>query len=1167
MRGYEHCDFIADRLTKPTNLKMISKNTLNYSTNSVKSSKMHGNQEQNRFAPLDETENTTSPPARRTTENAPVPATTTAADEKTTETWMEIFTIQDFKGLHCKIFEIIERITENHPEHPFTIKWCNLKEQSRYALTRQMEWRQAKFCLEVDDLNHYKDFILRCPAIKQYIKLRNHRKIKGALDYGEIEMAPAIPAIPQDIPFAKDEVSLDSQITQETKTYDVQICTGSTEDIRALFTIVIPILKQYQIDHPEDEYNSLIAEWFQAGLSETSSLQEICNITHTIDLEDICVLLMLAAPLKPYLLIQWEQTYITYTSLQPFQHPSPTLRLVNNDEDIATLHQHVAPMIAQWIDDPADTTYPHIKKSLKAALNKGFLSAKTWNQIQSSLDINHYHEYYYNIYKCPIIQKQIPLQWDNTTNQLGYHAVLSAPPAHTPPIPSVVSAPPTPTISEAMYLPLLTDHTPRVDNIHNTHGREPDDPAENFGYINATLYNLVDEWTSVPKNSNHPFYSNWARTKYMGFTAITPWTKATSILHIHTTEEYLEFFRKCPYIQSTLKLGYDKAENNIIHEWVQQPTLEDAENTGKRATRLHNKFLDLTYRFEHRYNTISTKLDEIGNNITYYHDKVTSSIHRGTQALTTHTNAKIKQLQTIATEHKEDIANSVKSNTASIIAHAQETLQSITSRNIQHFKDMLQEQYDKETQKIAEKIDEAITKVQQLTETQNDQRPTPSNIASTTSPYAQPSKRFPNVNPETLNRPLCRYNPYADNTDTSVTPIHTGPTQQQTEISWDRFGPHDTDQPPEVRPLPQLFAHKLISQVKVPYTGFETTYTWYHTLRSSVQQYGIILLNIEQISLNKSLCPTQYYGTTIDTIRYRDMANALYQLLVLPDTIPYEYTELRNILHRNATTSDGYVTLYDIMEQIHPVLNQDAKLRQPTTTHSTDIHDYYRQYDSYLLHNRLMGVDFTTRRKVNLFIEGLDPTYQIAINRLKQHMMTWRQNDPTPPDDLQIPVLARTVERIMQDSTDTAVIRALHRNQTHPYNNSYTKDQKDHPYSPKPKDHRHSQSTPRAFVDIKCSYCKRHGHKKINCDKMAQHLILQDNVKSIDEKQKAQLITQYLTTMAERRTRRMARIKHTVRQLYSEGQAEQADTLLEQCMSHNPTHDSGEDASTSTQDS
>jgi len=331
-----------------------------------------------------------------------------------------------------------------------------------------------------------------------------------------------------------------------------------------------------------------------------------------------------------------------------------------------------------------------------------------------------------------------------------------------------------------------------------------------------------------------------------------------------------------------------------------------------------------------------------------------------------------------------------------------------------------------------------------------------------------------------------RFNPYTQGPAALGKPTND---KEHSDEEWDRFGPTENDNGNEEKPLPPLYAHKLLSQVKTPYTGYESTYNWYHTLRSSVQQYGILMHSIDQISLNKSICPKKYYGTRIDATRYKDMSNALYQLLLLPDTVPYEYTEVRNIIHRNATTSDGYVTVYEILEQIHPVLNQDAKLRQPTTLTCTDIHEYYRQYDSYLLHNRLMGVEFNTRRKVNLFIEGLDSTYDFAINRLQQHMMTWRRDDPNPPDALQIPALARTVEKIMQESGNQPTVRAMNK-QTTPRPNYQ-------------KDHKPPTTPQRPYVDIQCKFCGRHSHKKSTCDKMAIWCLMQDAHKQIDEKFKA----------------------------------------------------------------
>ncbi len=158
------------------------------------------------------------------------------------------------------------------------------------------------------------------------------------------------------------------------------------------------------------------------------------------------------------------------------------------------------------------------------------------------------------------------------------------------------------------------------------------------------------------------------------------------------------------------------------------------------------------------------------------------------------------------------------------------------------------------------------------------------------------------------------------------------------------------------------------------------------------------------------------------------MADALYQLLILTDTIPTEYTELRNILHPHASNTDGYSSLYKIMERIHPLLNADAKLNPPLSIKCTDIHDYINLLDSYFLHNRLEGIHFTARRQVNIFLNGLDSSYAAAISQIKQQMRSsWHEDDNSPPPELTITSIARTIEQIMQDDIDHAVVRALAR--------------------------------------------------------------------------------------------------------------------------------------------
>ncbi len=65
----------------------------------------------------------------------------------------------------------------------------------------------------------------------------------------------------------------------------------------------------------------------------------------------------------------------------------------------------------------------------------------------------------------------------------------------------------------------------------------------------------------------------------------------------------------------------------------------------------------------------------------------------------------------------------------------------------------------------------------------------------------------------------------------------------------------------------------MVNHVKVPYNG------------------------VANFKPDKSLCPKCYYGTKVDVTHYRDMANALYQLLALQDTVSREYTDICNTLH------------------------------------------------------------------------------------------------------------------------------------------------------------------------------------------------------------------------------------------------------------------------------
>lgn len=461
-------------------------------------------------------------------------------------------------------------------------------------------------------------------------------------------------------------------------------------------------------------------------------------------------------------------------------------------------------------------------------------------------------------------------------------------------------------------------------------------------------------------------------------------------------------------------------------------------------------------KFEQQTTALEQKVQKIQTHIAYLENFVDTALKSGKDQLTKHTENMI---------HK--------------INETYQKLKTETDENFSTVTDNLSELQHRINDLADTTINIIKEKVQQIPVTTMED-----NIRSTFIPGIWQSTRFPNAKPDYLQPTILKPNP---NNDPNIGGISTEQVQRpnnpdkaqstfldHNESEWGRFGPQLDDIIKDHRPLPPQFHHKLVSNVRVPYLGQELTYTWYHTLRSAVQQYGILLEPVENMKKDKILCPQKYYGTKIDPVRYKEMADALYQLLALTATVS---TEIRNIIHRHASKTDGYSALYEIVERIHPLLNADAKLPIPLSINCTDIHDYYHQLDSYFLHNSLEGLNYTERRMVHYFLDGLDTSFAPAVRQIRQQMRTlWRDDYTTPPPGLAITEIAQTVEQIMQEEGTTPMVRAM---KQHPSNR--------HPRGTQ-RDRREITSdavTSRTSVDIQCTHCGTYGHKCIRCDNMA----------------------------------------------------------------------------------
>lgn len=329
--------------------------------------------------------------------------------------------------------------------------------------------------------------------------------------------------------------------------------------------------------------------------------------------------------------------------------------------------------------------------------------------------------------------------------------------------------------------------------------------------------------------------------------------------------------------------------------------------------------------------------------------------------------------------------------------------------------------------------------------------------------------------------------------------------------------------------------------------------------RSAVQQWGVLLLRMDAFKKNKCLCPTEYQGFQITPNRYQDMAFSLYQLLAQTTIIPSDFTDLRNIINRHASSQDGYRVLYDVMEHIHPHLDPDASYPLPQSVDTADIHDYFQQIDSYFMHERFAGRQYKPREQLNMFLRGLDPSYAPAVRRSRHIMDTWGPNDTKVPDILELSTLPNTIEKYMEEDGGVPVIRTM-RNRNVGNRNSATR----HPrLNTSNSDGKKPES--RNFFDVRCDLCNMFGHVKYDCDRMATYLTLKDNEKKVDDKLQAKIQVNFSKFEDQRRLKKVNKLRGTVRQLYTLGQFEEGDQLWNDLFSTDIPNDAtkGSDSDTS----
>jgi hypothetical protein len=312
----------------------------------------------------------------------------------------------------------------------------------------------------------------------------------------------------------------------------------------------------------------------------------------------------------------------------------------------------------------------------------------------------------------------------------------------------------------------------------------------------------------------------------------------------------------------------------------------------------------LAYNFDTNITRMKTMLSAMNTELVKYQDRINNQFKQGNNRIAQHAGTKMREIAQVANEQAQKYAEDLDDKFSKYIELYQSKLKSLAEQGKEKLQTKYTELEGNLERKMQQAIESATTGIKNIT-----QKLIPPQEKLAILHAEKDATSFPR---DTIDFKMLTSQPTKRH---QTDAIHMRSANLIYDEKWSRYGPPSTYPDHDQQPLiPALLPYKLVTNVRVPYMGKESSCTWYYTFRSAVQQYRVLLIPVDQFKKDKSLCPRNYYGTKVDPLRYKDMADALYQLLQLPDTIPMEHTEAQNIINRHASNTDSYSACYKIME-------------------------------------------------------------------------------------------------------------------------------------------------------------------------------------------------------------------------------------------------------------
>lgn len=418
-----------------------------------------------------------------------------------------------------------------------------------------------------------------------------------------------------------------------------------------------------------------------------------------------------------------------------------------------------------------------------------------------------------------------------------------------------------------------------MDKTHVT----KEDTKHTFAHEHLVIHLTIEQWIQEQHSVPHPFKIKWTELKYKGLTAHTSWDKIRKITQCTTYQTYLNLVQQCPAVVDQYNISWDPNTETMKCTPRILPTIPTVRDIYNTTMRYYDKIKTLAFYFDSTAQSIKHKIDDYTTQIASLETKLLCQGSTAQERFGKYTkqaqDAVLQQLDQKMAQYMEDMTTQTYNDFQNRLDDVASNLYSNAQRTLDNMTASAKESWDQTINKAKDSLKELLP--------ENTKPPDQPAVVDSTKqdraprfPIHRRSVLFPNVDILAPQKPQAQ-NPYADPPQSydpaaASSTVHEPkptPHQDDEEEPRDRFGPGPNHSQNNPQPLPYIQPHKLVTHVKVPYTGKESSYTWYQTFRSAVRQYGILLISVEDFKKNKSLCPRQHLGSTINTARYCEMAD------------------------------------------------------------------------------------------------------------------------------------------------------------------------------------------------------------------------------------------------------------------------------------------------------